>query len=109
MRGIAIGLVGISALLAGAAAAQQATRQPDPALGRQVAVIHCRSCHLVSHDDRGPVPDGVPSFVAIAARDGATEAGIRAAILGPHPVMPDPPITSQQTDDVAAYIMTLRP
>jgi mono/diheme cytochrome c family protein len=107
MRSLVPGLLALLAALASGAAAQQATRPPDPVLGREVAATHCRGCHLISPEDRGPVPDGVPSFPSIARREGASEAGIRAAILGPHPVMPDPPLTSQQTDDVAAYIMSL--
>lgn len=102
-------LVLLAALLWWAPAqAQQATRPPDPAAGREVAASLCRACHLITPADRGPVPDGVPSFVAIASKPGQSERGVRAALLGPHPVMPEPPITTQQAADVAAYIMSLR-
>jgi mono/diheme cytochrome c family protein len=98
------------AMLVGAAPAlaQSAGPAPDPEAGRAVAASLCRSCHLISHEDRGPVPDGVPSFVAIAARPGQTEDGVKAGLMAPHPIMPEPPITTQQAADVAAYIMTLR-
>jgi mono/diheme cytochrome c family protein len=98
------------AMLVGSSPAmgQPAGPAPDPEAGRAVAASLCRGCHLISREDRGPVPDGVPSFVAIAAKPGQSEDGVKAALLGPHPIMPEPPITTQQSADVAAYIMTLR-
>lgn len=89
------------------ALAQEAA-QGDAAKGAALAEQLCRGCHLISATDRGPVPDGVPSFVAIAGRPEASEAWIRARILGDHPIMPQPPLTAQQNADVAAYIFSLR-
>jgi mono/diheme cytochrome c family protein len=94
-------------LLASAALAQEAA-QGDAVNGAALAGQLCRGCHLISATDRGPVPDGVPSFVAIASRPEASEAWIRARILGDHPIMPQPPLTAQQNADVAAYIFSLR-
>lgn len=95
------------AFLGSAALAQEAPRG-DPAAGADLAQQLCRGCHLISPTDRGPVPDGVPSFVAIAGRPEANEAWIRARILGDHPIMPQPPLSAQQNADVAAYIASLR-
>jgi mono/diheme cytochrome c family protein len=107
MRSYLLGLLGVAALHGGVAQAQQATGPGDPAAGKAVATSLCRTCHLVSPEDRGPVPDGVPSFMAIGGRAGQTEDGVAAAILGPHPIMPQPPIGNRQAADVAAYIMSL--
>jgi mono/diheme cytochrome c family protein len=81
----------------------------DSRRGKDVAASFCRGCHLIAPDDRGPVPDGVPSFMAMAAKQGQSTAALEASLVGKHPVMPASPITSQQAADVVAYIMTLRP
>jgi mono/diheme cytochrome c family protein len=82
----------------------------DPANGLALAGQLCTGCHLVAPNQRGPVPDGVPSFMALAARPGLEARQIKAALLAPpHPLMPNPPLDVRQLDDVAAYILTLRP
>ena len=81
----------------------------DAARGKDVATNFCRGCHLVSREDRGPVSDGVPSFMEVAARPGQTAASVAAVITSKHPVMPTSPITRQQAADVAAYILSLNP
>ena len=83
---------------------------PDPAAGKLLAEQLCSSCHLVGPRQAGPVPDGVPSFMAIAARPDNDERRIQAALISaPHPLMPSPPLDSRQMADVASYILTLRP
>jgi mono/diheme cytochrome c family protein len=96
----------LSALaLPGAAWAQPVA--PDQ--GRALALLLCSACHLVSPAQRGPVPDGVPSFMAIAARPETSEDGVLAALIVPrHPQMPQPPLDRRQMRDVAAYILSLR-
>ena len=82
----------------------------DPASGGVLAGQLCSGCHLVSPRSHGPVPDGIPSFMAIAARPGIDSARIEATLLSPpHPVMPSPPLDPRQLHDVAAYILSLRP
>jgi mono/diheme cytochrome c family protein len=83
---------------------------PDPAAGRELAQKLCRGCHLVAPGQTGPVPDGIPSFMAIAGRQGIDARRIEAALLAPaHPLMPTPPLDTRQRKDVAAYILSLRP
>jgi mono/diheme cytochrome c family protein len=83
---------------------------PDPANGLALAEQLCRGCHLVHPRQAGPVPDGVPSFMAIAARPGIDSARIEAVLAAPaHPQMPAPPLNKRQSKDVAAYILSLRP
>jgi hypothetical protein len=56
------------------------------------------------------VPDGISSFMAIAARPGMDAARLEAALLSPpHPAMPSPPLDTRQVHDIAAYILPLRP
>jgi mono/diheme cytochrome c family protein len=81
----------------------------DPGRGRDLAYQLCSSCHLVSPEHRGPVPDGIPSFMTIAARSGVTEEHLLGVLVAPpHPAMPAPPLSRQQMRDVAAYILSLR-
>jgi mono/diheme cytochrome c family protein len=94
-------------MLAQPALAQPA---PDPASGQALAETLCRSCHLVSPQQGGPVPDGIPSFMAIAARPGLDPRQIEAVLIAPtHPQMPSPPLDTRQMRDVAAYILSLAP
>ena len=81
----------------------------DPARGHALARQSCSSCHLVDLDQRGPVPDGIPSFVALAARPGETESDLLGSLINPpHPQMPSTPLDRQQMRDVVAYILSLR-
>ena len=83
---------------------------PDPANGAALAEQLCRGCHLVSPTQRGPVPDGIPSFMAVAQRPGIDARQIVATLISPpHPLMPSPPLDTRQMQDVAAYILSLRP
>jgi mono/diheme cytochrome c family protein len=82
----------------------------DPASGRVLAGQLCSGCHLVDPRSQGPVPDGIPSFMAIAARPGIDSARIETTLLSPpHPAMPSPPLDPHQMRDVAAYILSLGP
>jgi mono/diheme cytochrome c family protein len=94
--------------LIGTAAVAQEAPQGNAATGAALARQLCRGCHLISAEDRGPVPDGVPSFVAIANAPDQTARRIAARIMGDHPIMPQPPLTAQQAADVAAHIISLR-
>ena len=101
------GLSPMLLLLAFPALAQPA---PDPSAGKVLAEQLCSSCHLVGPRQAGPVPDGVPSFMAIAARPGVAAAGLEAVLMTPtHPQMPAPPLDVRQRRDVVAYILSLAP
>jgi hypothetical protein len=97
----------LASLFVGGAALAQAPG--DAANGRDLSERLCRGCHLVSPEQRGPVPDGVASFMAIAGWPEVSARTLGAALLSPpHPLMPDPPLSRQQMNDVAAYILSLR-
>jgi cytochrome c len=96
--------------LAATFAPDSATAQGDPASGRALAGQLCASCHLVGPEQRGPVPDGVPSFMAIATRPATTEDHLLGVLVSPpHPAMPAPPLDRRQMRDVTAYLLSLRP
>ena len=93
----------VASAVAGAAA------QPgDPVAGRALAVELCSNCHLVPGLAGGPVPDGVPTFAAIARKWTDVAALADRFIVPPHPDMPPPPLGNRQRLDVAAWILSLR-
>lgn len=75
--------------------------------GKAVAERVCTNCHLVSSEQTNAVAD-VPSFQEIADMPDQTEGGIMARIAIPKHPMPVIPITKEELEDVAAYIMSLR-
>jgi mono/diheme cytochrome c family protein len=75
--------------------------------GRAVADRVCTNCHLVSDQQNNAVAD-VPSFQEIADKPDQTEGRIMARIAIPKHPMPVIPITKDELEDVAAYIMSLR-
>jgi mono/diheme cytochrome c family protein len=100
----------VLAALAALGTAPPARGEPpgDPDRGRELARRFCASCHLIGPEHRGPVPDGVPSFMAIAARPGVMEDRLLGVLVSPpHPAMPSPPLDRRQMRDVAAYILSL--
>jgi mono/diheme cytochrome c family protein len=94
----------VSALLAiaGAAAAQA-----DVNKGAQLAKRWCANCHVIDGKPAGAVPQGPPSFPAIA-RSGLSPDQLRAFLSHPHGAMPDLALTRVQIDDLIGYIETLK-
>ena len=102
-------VIGVLATLALGTAQARAEPPGDPSRGRLLARQLCSACHLVSPEHRGPVPDGIRSFMAIAAQPGATEDHLLGVLVSPpHPAMPAPPLGRQQLRDTAAYILSLQ-
>ncbi|HEX7075897.1 MAG TPA: cytochrome c [Hyphomicrobiaceae bacterium] len=91
--------------LAGAAWAQEPAL--DPVHGRDVAQRVCVGCHAIEPGVQQRQAD-VPSFPEIANRPGRTIQTIIGAMYYPHPEMPGVPLTTKETRDVAAYILTFR-
>jgi mono/diheme cytochrome c family protein len=108
-------------LLAGAAAGAQGL-PGSPERGRTLAEAWCVECHPVAPGDREPSavpilrpekPDEfviveTPAFQAAADDPAATEAALRVFLQTPHANMPDLRLTRAQTDDVIAYILSLK-
>lgn len=102
-------LIGVLGGLVLGSATALAEPPGDLGRGHDLARRFCGSCHLVDLEQRGPVPDGVPSLMAIAARPGESENHLLGILLSPpHPLMPNPPLDRQQLRDTAAYILSLR-
>jgi mono/diheme cytochrome c family protein len=84
-----------------------ATAQPvggDPSIGRQTAATLCVPCHQVDETRR----DGPPSFVDVAEMPSTTALPLRIFVRSNHKEMPNLIISDAQTDDLIAYILSLK-
>lgn len=88
------------------AAPQAFAAPPDPAHGEQLARRWCAACHIVA-DDQTKGADNVPTFSAIAKAPGHDAARIAQFLRDPHPKMPDMQLSVPETQDLAAYIVSL--
>ena len=88
-------------------AAPAAAAGGDIERGGHLARQWCASCHLGAPNPAGAVPQGPPSFAAIA-RGGMTREQLRVFLTHPHGQMPDLALTRAEIDDLIAYIGSLR-
>ena len=95
----------LAAAVAGPLAAQEIG---DAAAGRELATNWCSSCHVVGPTAQRGVSNGVASFAAIARRSSITPLSLRAFLQTPHARMPDLHLTREETDNLIAYILSLR-
>jgi mono/diheme cytochrome c family protein len=80
----------------------------DAARGQALGENWCSSCHLVSPASRPTANDGAPSFQAVARQPTTTSMGLRVFLQTPHPRMPNDVLSVAQTDDIVAYILSLK-
>jgi mono/diheme cytochrome c family protein len=78
------------------------------AAGQILAKGWCAHCHIVSEDQRIAPVEGVPTFFAVANDPSTTDTGLRVFLVSPHVVMPDFMLTRKETDEIIAYILSLR-
>jgi mono/diheme cytochrome c family protein len=79
----------------------------DVRAGREVAASLCAQCHQI--DGAGPDPARVPpGFGAVADMPSQTVLSLRIFLQTPHGNMPRYQLTTNETDDVIAYILSLR-
>lgn len=91
-----------------AASPVQAQAPGNADRGRVLSETWCSSCHLVSAENRASANDGVPTFQAIARLPTTTSTGLRVFLRTPHPRMPNDVLSVTQTDDIIAYILSLK-
>lgn len=81
----------------------------DTANGLRIARSLCTNCHIVEPGGTAAeLVAGVPSFMAVSAKQGQDADKMAAYILNPHPPMPQVQLTMAELADVSAYIMTLK-
>jgi mono/diheme cytochrome c family protein len=97
--------VGLTIVLDGAGFADEASQVKA---GQELAEKICSPCHAVSEKVGSPFPD-------IAKGDHATPTALRDFLRTTHAnvshpgAMPNPELTEQEIDELAAYIGSLRP
>ncbi len=94
-----------SLLLAGPSAGQETG---DRVTGKAFALSFCAECHFVADEQVGMPSFDAPPFAEVAAEPSITELSLRVFLRTPHNRMPDILLTRTQTDDVIAYILSLR-
>jgi mono/diheme cytochrome c family protein len=106
--------VSLLAIAANSTNTKKPTDRGDADAGRDLALVACTGCHVVSADQRfAPLIKGPPDFREIANRPNVTAASLRRTIAA-LPLIPrkgqmaNPHLTDDELADVAAYIMTLR-
>jgi mono/diheme cytochrome c family protein len=90
--------------IAGPAAAQDVG---DPATGRELATQWCSECHDVGPSGRG-ARGRAPAFAEVARMSSATALSLSVFMRSSHPSMPNIMLSPAQSDDVVAYILSLR-
>lgn len=99
-----LALLGIC--LAGPAMAQDLAG--SAAQGRELARLECAECHVVEKGMlHGALPDP-PAFQNLADDPAMTALALRVFLTTPHSDMPNLILTDAETDDIIAWIHSLR-
>lgn len=99
----------LAMLMAGLATAAAAQDLPgEPGQGQLLAEAVCAECHAVDRGDReGELPDP-PAFQRLADDPAMTALALRVFLQTPHAEMPDLILTAAETDDIIAFILSLK-
>lgn len=76
--------------------------------GAQLARELCIICHYVEKDDSGVSTAGAPSFQDVADDPAVTAMSLGVFFRSPHETMPDLILSQAETDNVIAYILSLK-
>jgi len=79
----------------------------DPGRGLLLAERWCVGCHVIGPDSPGG--DAGPAFPAVAQRPDTSFDSLRVWLADPHPPMPDLDLSAAEFDDLADYILSLKP
>lgn len=76
--------------------------------GRALAESECAECHVIGDVPAAPSIDGVPTFKAVADDPAVTAAALKAFFATPHVEMPDLMFSDAESDNLVAYILSLK-
>ena len=76
--------------------------------GERLAHRWCAACHVISATQRQVTTDQAPPFASIAKTPDFDAGKIALFLLDPHPKMPDMGLSRTDSQDLAAYIATLK-
>lgn len=80
----------------------------DAAEGQRFAREVCAACHAVEKGDKMISLEGAPPFQDVANDPAASEVSLRVFLRSPHENMPDLILSDEETDNVVAYILSIR-
>lgn len=95
------------ALITGASLAS-AQELGDASAGQAYADGVCAECHAVKKGQRVSPHERAPAFEVVANTRGMTEMALRVWFQSPHPSMPNLMLKEKQSDDLIAYILSLK-
>jgi mono/diheme cytochrome c family protein len=107
MRWMILAYFVASAILSAQSAVLAQPVAGDPASGRQIATTRCSSCHRVlpmTLSDKGDPP----SFQSIADLPATTGISLNVFLHSNHRNMPDFMVSSAESNDLIAYILSLK-
>jgi mono/diheme cytochrome c family protein len=90
--------------IAGPAAAQDVG---NPATGRELATQWCSDCHDVGPSGQG-ARGRAPALAEVARMQSATALSLSVFLRTSHPSMPNVMLSPAQSDDIVAYILSLK-
>jgi mono/diheme cytochrome c family protein len=91
-----------------AATPARAQQVGDVVTGERLAAEMCAGCHAV-RPDQILIPNAdATHFADTASRPGMTATALRVWLRTSHPTMPDIILGPDETDDIVAYIMSLK-
>lgn len=105
MRTLAIATAAIS-LVTVSAAGQ--TMLGDPGRGHELARKVCAECHRVEKGQKGLKLSPIKAFQEIARNPARTALSLRVFLRTPHRNMPNFALTEAETDNIIAYIHSLK-
>ncbi|MDK1491210.1 c-type cytochrome [Sinorhizobium sp. 7-81] len=98
----------IIAVIASTFATVSTAQAQDIRQGRQLALDVCAACHAVLAGQAQSPSSEAPSFEAVAATPGMTEAALTVWLTAQdHPTMPNIVLSQTDVQDVSAYILSL--
>ncbi len=80
----------------------------DAKAGFAYASQVCTECHAVRSGERVSPNTTAPAFELVANTRGMTELALRVWFRSSHPSMPNLVLSENQSDDVIAYILSLK-
>jgi len=80
----------------------------DAERGRDFAEKTCSECHAVRKENSESPRVEAPAFKAIADQPSTTRLALTVWFRSPHPTMPNLVLSPEETDNVIAYILSLK-
>jgi mono/diheme cytochrome c family protein len=103
MKLLSLRCIGFALLAALMLAPGQAVSQ-DGVIGKRLATQWCATCHDVAGETTS---DTAPGFRILAGDPKRDRTSLRLFLLNPHPPMPQLTLSTQEIDDLVAYILSL--